>query len=100
MHFYRGTGTNATKAFTQVINLIIEAAKLLPDWQYLDFGGGFGYPYHDDGVAFDWESFGYEITDILLKLDRKIDLIIEPGRAAIASCAILAQVVSIKMAAR
>ena len=97
LHFYRGTGTNATKAFTQVIHQVIETAKLLPDWQYLDFGGGFGYPYHHDGVAFDWESFGQEITDFLLKIDRKIDLIIEPGRAAIAGCAtLLAQVVSVK----
>ncbi|BAY84971.1 Orn/DAP/Arg decarboxylase 2 [Calothrix parasitica NIES-267] len=97
LHFYRGTGTNATKAFTQVINQIIETAKLLPDWQYLDFGGGFGYPYHHDGVAFDWESFGREISDVLFKLDKKIDLIIEPGRAAIAGCAtLLAQVVSVK----
>ena len=97
LHFYRGTGTNATKAFTQVINRVIETAKLLPDWQYLDFGGGFGYPYHHDGVAFDWESFGNEITNILLKLDKKIDLIIEPGRAAIAGCAtIFAEVVSVK----
>jgi len=97
LHFYRGTGTNATKAFTQVINQVIETAKLLPDWQYLDFGGGFGYPYHHDGIAFDWETFGNEITDVLLKLDRKIDLIIEPGRAAIAGCGtLLAQVVSIK----
>ncbi|MEO1378120.1 MAG: decarboxylase, partial [Cyanobacteria bacterium J06635_10] len=97
LHFYRGTGTNATKAFTQVINQVIETAKLLPDWQYLDFGGGFGYPYHHDGVAFDWESFGKEITDVLLQLDRKIDLIIEPGRAAIAGCAtLLAEVVSVK----
>ncbi len=97
LHFYRGTGTNATKAFTQVIHQVIETAKLLPDWQYLDFGGGFGYPYHHDGVAFNWESFGIEITNLLLKLDKKIDLIIEPGRAAIAGCAaLLAQVVSIK----
>ncbi|MEO1429093.1 MAG: decarboxylase [Cyanobacteria bacterium J06633_8] len=97
LHFYRGTGTNATKAFTQVINQVITTAKLLPDWQYLDFGGGFGYPYHHDGVAFDWESFGKEITDVLLKLDRQIDLIIEPGRAAIAGCAtLLAEVVSVK----
>ena len=97
LHFYRGTGTNATKAFTQAINQVIGTAKLLPDWQYLDFGGGFGYPYHHDGVAFDWESFGREISDVLLKLDRKIDLIIEPGRAAIAGCGtLLAQVVSVK----
>lgn len=31
LHFYRGTGTNATKAFTQVIYQVIETAKLLPD---------------------------------------------------------------------
>lgn len=39
LHFYRGTGTNATAAFTQVINTIIATAQQLPDWEYLDFGG-------------------------------------------------------------
>jgi diaminopimelate decarboxylase len=46
LHFYRGTGTNATQAFTQVIDQVISIARKLPNWQYLDFGGGFGYPYH------------------------------------------------------
>ena len=97
LHFYRGTGTNATKAFTQVINTVIATAKLLPDWEYLDFGGGFGYPYHADGVAFNWETFGAELNQAIGSLGRKIDLIIEPGRAAIAGCSsLLAQVVSVK----
>lgn len=97
LHFYRGTGTNATQAFTQVIDTIIATAQQLPDWQYLDFGGGFGYPYHADGIAFDWAIFGTEITQKLNILGREIDLIIEPGRAAIAGCAtLLAQVVSVK----
>jgi diaminopimelate decarboxylase len=96
LHFYRGTGTNATKAFTQVIDRLCSIAKLLPDWHYLDFGGGFGYPYHG-GVGFDWEDFGAALTAQLDQLDRSIELIIEPGRAAIASCAtLLATVVSIK----
>lgn len=119
LHFYRGTGTNATKAFTQVIDKVIATAKLLPYWQYLDFGGGFGYPYHGNGVAFDWETFGKELFQSLKGIHqsvlghpryiiprdsreanankREIDLIIEPGRAAIASsCTLLAQVVSVK----
>lgn len=97
LHFYRGTGTNATKAFTQVIDAIIHCSQQLPDWQYLDFGGGFGYPYQHNGIAFDWNLFGREITNYLTKLNRKIELIIEPGRAAIAGCAtLLAKVVAVK----
>jgi diaminopimelate decarboxylase len=97
LHFYRGTGTNATKAFTQVIDRVLTIAKRLPDWDYLDFGGGFGYPYHHNGAAFNWEKFGVELTQQLNNLGRDIDLVIEPGRAAIAGCAtLLAQVVSVK----
>lgn len=97
LHFYRGTGTNATKAFTQVIDQVIAIAQQLPDWHYLDFGGGFGYPYHPDGVAFDWQDFGQQLGDRLQQLSRPIQLMIEPGRAAIAACGtLLCQVVSVK----
>ena len=97
LHFYRGTGTNATTAFTEAIDTVLTLAKQLPDWTYLDFGGGFGYPYHHDGVAFDWHQFGAALSDRLSQLDRPIELIIEPGRAAIAGCAtLLTQVVSVK----
>ncbi len=97
LHFYRGTGTNATVAFTQVIDTVIATAQKLPDWEYLDFGGGFGYPYHHNKTAFDWEMFGAELTERITRLGRKIDLVIEPGRSAIAGCAtLLAQVVSVK----
>ncbi|MEQ8469002.1 diaminopimelate decarboxylase family protein [Coleofasciculus sp. E1-EBD-02] len=97
IHFYRGTGTNATKAFTQVIDSLCEIGQQLPDWNYLDFGGGFGYPYQGNSVAFDWQGFGQAITQKLETISRTIDLIIEPGRAAIAGCAsLLAKVVSVK----
>ncbi|NER04774.1 MAG: decarboxylase [Okeania sp. SIO3C4] len=97
LHFYRGTGTNATKAFTQVIEPILAIGKFLPDWEYLDFGGGFGYPYNHNGIAFDWQTFGAELTAAIEKVGRKIKLIIEPGRAAIAgSGQILIKVISVK----
>ena len=101
LHFYRGTGTNATQAFTQVMDTVLATANQLPDWQYLDFGGGFGYPYRAGGAAFDWPLFGQELTDRLQHCHpttgKVIELVIEPGRAAIAGCAVLlATVVSIK----
>ena len=97
LHFYRGTGTNANRAFTQVIDDIIQIGQLLPNWEYLDFGGGFGYPYHHDKIAFNWHKFGQELTDKLNQLSKPIQLIIEPGRVVIANCAtLLAKVVSVK----
>ncbi len=97
LHFYRGTGTNATTAFTNVIDQVIATAQLLPDWEYLDFGGGFGYPYHHEGTAFNWESFGADLSAKISRLGRDIELVIEPGRAAIAGCGtLLAKVVSVK----
>jgi diaminopimelate decarboxylase len=97
LHFYRGTGTNATQAFTQVIDRVLQLGQRLPDWAYLDFGGGFGHPYRHGGAAFDWPEFGQAITARLNQLSQSVDLGIEPGRAAIAGCAaLLTTVVSVK----
>ncbi len=97
LHFYRGTGTNATAAFTQVIERVMAIAQNLPHWQWLDFGGGFGYPYRTGGIAFDWRAFGIAIDKKLTDLPRPVSLLIEPGRAAIASCGTLfAKVVAVK----
>jgi diaminopimelate decarboxylase len=97
LHFYRGTGTNATDSFTDAIETVMKTAQLLPDWQYLDFGGGFGYPYRSDGLAFDWQIFGESLSEKLTSLNRPIELKIEPGRAAIAGCGkLLTQVVAVK----
>ncbi len=97
LHFYRGTGTNATRAFTEVIEAVVAIAATLPDWRSLDFGGGFGYPYRRAGPVFDWPLFGRGLTEALQATGRSIDLVIEPGRAAIAGCGTLyATVVSVK----
>jgi len=87
LHFYRGTGTNATKAFTVTIDRLLTLGKTLPHWQYLDFGGGFGYPYRHGKAAFEWSEFGQAISQ---KLEgTNIHLILEPGRNVIAECGIL-----------
>ncbi len=97
LHFYRGTGTNVTTAFTDSIARVIEVGLRLPDWEYLDFGGGFGYPYREGQTGFSWEEFGAELSRQLQTLQRPINLVIEPGRAAIAQCGtLLARVVSVK----
>lgn len=97
LHFYRGTGTNVTTAFTDSIARVLDVGRSLPDWEYLDFGGGFGYPYREGQIGFSWEEFGAELSRQLNQLNRPINLVIEPGRAAIAACGtLLARVVSVK----
>ena len=97
VHFYRGTGTNLTAAFIDSIARVLEAGSALPDWEYLDFGGGFGHGYRADRPSFDWPAFGSELTRQILSLGRTLELIIEPGRAAIAGCGtLLTRVVSVK----
>ncbi|MGF1537787.1 MAG: diaminopimelate decarboxylase family protein, partial [Elainellaceae cyanobacterium] len=47
--------------------------------------------------AFCWEAFGAALTEQLRALNRDVDLLIEPGRAAIAGCGtLLARVISVK----
>ncbi|NET49108.1 MAG: decarboxylase, partial [Merismopedia sp. SIO2A8] len=92
LHFYRGTGTNATQSFTDVIDRILAIGQQLPDWRYLDFGGGFGYPYRHGGTTFNWLELGQALTEKLAHFThqgRSLELVIEPGRAAIAGCAVL-----------
>jgi diaminopimelate decarboxylase len=97
LHFYRGTGTNATEAFTQAIQQLLSIARTLPDLRYLDFGGGFGYPYRHGKLAFDWPEFGRDLQTQLQQWGKPMELVVEPGRAAIAGAGtLLTQVVSVK----
>lgn len=89
IHFYRGTSTNATERFFDCIEPVLDAGALLRDWQYLDFGGGFGFPYFDRRHSFEWNEFGNALTNALKLRGKELDLIIEPGRSVIAGCAVL-----------
>lgn len=97
VHFYRGTGTNSNERYREAIDRVLSAASLLPQWEFVDFGGGFGFSYNDALRGFDWRKFGSQVSAALNALDRPVQLIIEPGRSAIAGAGILvARVVSAK----
>lgn len=89
IHFYRGTSTNATERFVDAFKAVIDSAKYLEQWQYLDFGGGFGFPYQDRRHSFDWQVFGAELSRALSSQAFAPELIIEPGRSVIAGAACL-----------
>lgn len=97
IHFYRGTGTNETTAFTESIERVVEIGNSLEHWSYLDFGGGFGHPYRHDEPGFSWEQFGEALAATLREKAPHVELIIEPGRAVVAACGIhMCRVISTK----
>ncbi len=97
LHFYRGTGTSAVRAFTGTIEALATIGRRLPDWSVLDLGGGFGYPYRQAGLTFDWEALGASARSTLERVAPGVGLWLEPGRAAVAGAGVLlARVVSCK----
>jgi diaminopimelate decarboxylase len=91
VHYYRGTGTIHIKHFLEPFPSLMEVGKRVGDTlEYVDIGGGFGYPYIPGGPDdFDWEFFGASMRDMLedlsASLGRRIGLILEPGRSVVAA---------------
>jgi diaminopimelate decarboxylase len=91
VHYYRGTGTNNTEQFLQPFPKLIAAARSIGSTlQYVDVGGGFGFPYMPGAPArFEWEEFGGRFAEMLeglsSELGRRITLILEPGRSVVAA---------------
>lgn len=95
VHYYRGTGTIHIRHFLEPFPALMEIAKQTGDTlEYVDIGGGFGYPYIPDGPDdFDWEYFGARLSEMMEDLSnalgRRITLILEPGRSVVASSGFL-----------
>jgi len=83
LHIYVGTNITDISYFINCYSQLAELAGLFPGLRYLDFGGGFG---HGEKTieAFDIESYGYKVTQLMeqvsKKTGREIKLMLEPGR--------------------
>ena len=82
LHLYAGTDIMDLIYFLDCYKEIIKLAKLFPNIQYLDFGGGFGIG--NTIKNFDIKNYGQQVTKIMSEyssaLSREIKLILEPGR--------------------
>jgi len=95
VHYYRGTGTIHINHFLEPFPWLMGVARRLGETiEYVDVGGGFGYPYIPGGPDdFDWEYFGARMSEMLEELSaavgRRIRLILEPGRSVVAASGFL-----------
>jgi diaminopimelate decarboxylase len=77
---------------------LLPLARLFPNLEYLDLGGGFGVPDDEEmdfsgivnGRGFDFGAYGRTVTDLLSgfskELGKPVRLVLEPGRIVGASC--------------
>jgi diaminopimelate decarboxylase len=101
LHMYAGTNTLRAGRFLQCFDRMLDAARELPDLEYLDLGGGFGVAYEERRAPFPVAELGAEISARMETLSagcgRRIRLLLEPGRILVAEAGcLLMTVVSVK----
>jgi len=98
---YLGTNILSVKPFIKMLKKLVWLAEKIDSIEYIDIGGGFGVDYSEKPKEFDWNKLGKEVTQLMSNLskkkERKVVLILEPGRSIIARAGtLLTRVVSIK----
>lgn len=101
LHVYVGTNIFNTDIFVEVIERLVELARHFPEVDTVNIGGGLGVPERRDEPAFDLEAYKKKVSLTMkqgsAKLGRRLKLVIEPGRYAMASNGVfLARVTDVK----
>ncbi len=91
------------KNYMKAVAFMLKFAEHFPSIEFIDFGGGFGIPYHkEEGEEpFDLDTLGRNLQSLLDnwkgELKNKATIKIEPGRFIVAECGVLlGQVHSVK----
>ncbi len=101
IHSHIGTGILEPEPMIEAVEMVLSIARQLHNLQFIDFGGGFGVPYHPDQKPLDVETLGQKMTARFQKFCKEygsdVKLKIEPGRYLIANAGtLLATVTNMK----
>jgi diaminopimelate decarboxylase len=84
-----------SETYIQAASFLLSFAENFPELAFVDFGGGFGIPYHKEAgeKSLDLQEVGTKLQDLvdgwIKKTDRRIGIKIEPGRFIVAECGVL-----------
>ncbi len=83
LHLYVGTDIMEVDYFISCYEVLWGYARLFPNLEYLNLGGGFSVPEQGD-ATFDMEDYGHQVSRLMREqsrtLGREIRLALEPGR--------------------
>ncbi len=95
LHKHTGSGIRESEKFLTAVQNILRLVEkdLVPDLEFVDFGGGFSVPYHPDEDEIDYQSLGKllcdEVRNASVRLGRELKLKLEPGKFLIADAGVL-----------
>jgi diaminopimelate decarboxylase len=98
---YAGTNTLRATRHLECLDRLLDAAHAVPALEHVNVGGGYGVGYRDAEPDLDVDAIGRRIAGRLDRLSeahgRRIRLVVEPGRAIVATAGtLLVTVVSVK----
>lgn len=101
LHMYAGTNNRSLERFGSCLDRMVAASAALPALRFLNIGGGYGVAYRDGQRPLDLPVLGARVAEALQAVsaarDRRITLVVEPGRTLVARAGTLyATVVSVK----
>ncbi|WP_416839289.1 diaminopimelate decarboxylase [Haloferax sp. DFSO52] len=94
VHAHAGSGISGDdlSAHRELVRRMGDLARSIDGLEFVDVGGGFGVPYHDDEPPLDLESVADATRDALGETDAQ--LAIEPGRYVVADAGVLLSAVN------
>ena len=89
IHAHVGSGVLADQLpdHYRALERVGELARSAGDLEFVDVGGGFGVPYHEDEAPLDIDSVADRIRDAVAPLDAQ--LVLEPGRYVVADAGLI-----------
>lgn len=101
VHMYAGTNTMRPSRHLECLDRLLEVAERVPALEYVNLGGGYGVGYReheaDLNINFVAAKVSSRMAALARRRGRRIRLVVEPGRALVASSGtLLVTVVSVK----
>jgi len=89
VHAHAGSGVlhDDLDDHCRAIGKVADVAREVGDLEFVDFGGGFGVPYHEDEEPLDMDVVGDRVREAVGDLDAQVAL--EPGRYVVADAELI-----------
>jgi len=90
LHVHTGSEIKDVAVFMQVADIFFDLIQHFPELQFLDLGGGFKVPYHDNETGTDILLLSTKVKEVIIKLKthygKDFQTWFEPGKYLVSEC--------------
>jgi len=90
LHVHTGSEIKDVAVFMLVADIFFDLIPHFPELQFLDLGGGFKVPYHDNETGTDIKLLATKVNEVIIKLKthygKEFQTWFEPGKYLVSEC--------------